>query len=64
MPPGYSIPQASKKLEEKLRAQRADELAKASDTDRKRIEKEIRAEVKQQIKKLYPREHWFGRLLW
>lgn len=51
MPIGYSIGIQRKKLEEKLRLERAAELACATDKDRKRIEKEITAEAKRRIKK-------------
>jgi hypothetical protein len=50
MPIGYSIEIERRKLEAKLRQKRAAELAHANAKDRKRIEKEIKAEAKRQIK--------------
>lgn len=64
MPPGYSIPQMCRRLEEKLRKERADELAKVSVTDRQRIEKEIRSDVEEQIKKQFPWKYFAAPVQW
>ena len=55
MPIGYSIEIERKKLEAKLRQERAAELAQATDKDRKRIEKEIKTEADRQIIQLHPK---------
>jgi len=53
VPPGYAVPkQEIQRLTEELRQARAGELAKASDKDRARIEKEISLEVRKRIAKL------------
>ena len=61
MPMGYSIEIERKKLEAKLLAERAAELACATDKHRKRIEKEIKAEAKRQVKDS-PHKHNFFNL--
>jgi hypothetical protein len=53
VPPGYAVPkQEIQRLTEELRQARAGELAKASDKDRARIEKEISLEVLKKSTKL------------
>jgi hypothetical protein len=52
MPIGYSIEIERRKLEAKLRQEKATELAQATEKDRNRIEKEIKAEAKRRTKKL------------
>ena len=47
VPPGYAVPQKEiQRLTEELRQARAGELAKASEKERARIEKEISLEVR------------------
>jgi hypothetical protein len=52
MPPGYSLEFKRKELEAQLRQARAAEIAQATDAERMRIKKEIKAEVNRQIIKL------------
>jgi len=52
VPPGYAVPkQEIERLTGELRHARAGELAKASEKDRARIEKEISREVRRKITK-------------
>jgi hypothetical protein len=52
VPPGYAVPkQELQRLTGELRKSRADELARASEKDRTRIEKEISREVQRKIAK-------------
>jgi hypothetical protein len=52
VPPGYAVPkQELQRLTGELRKSRADELARASEKDRTRIEKEISREVRRKITK-------------
>ncbi len=62
MPPGYSTEIPRKRLEEQLRQARADELAQASFLKRKRIELEIKVEVKRQFNRA--RVSRGGHVLW
>ncbi|MGA2541950.1 MAG: hypothetical protein ABSG78_10400 [Verrucomicrobiota bacterium] len=53
VPPGYAVPkQEIERLTGELRQARAGELARASEKDRARIEKEINREVQRKIAKL------------
>ena len=52
VPPGYAVPkQEIERLTGELRQARAGELARASEKDRARIEKEINREVQRKIAK-------------
>ncbi len=54
VPSGYAVPKKEiQRLIEELRQTRAGELAKASEKDRARIEKEISLEVRKRITKLH-----------
>ena len=51
VPPGYAVPQqVIQRLTEELRQARAGELARASEKDRARIEKQISQAVRRKIK--------------
>jgi hypothetical protein len=65
VPSGYAVPKAEiQRLTEELRQARAGELAKASDKDRARIEKEISREVKRKITAIHPPHHSDSGILW
>jgi hypothetical protein len=50
VPPGYAVPQKEiQRLTDELRQARAGELAKASEKDRARIEKEISREARRKL---------------
>ena len=54
VPPGYAVPkQEIERLTGELRQARAGELARASEKDRARIEKEISREVRRRTTKLH-----------
>ena len=59
VPPGYAVPQKEiLRLTEELRQARAGELAKASEKDRARIEKEISREVQRKFTKFRRLFRW------
>ena len=64
MPPGYSVAATRQRLTEKLRRERAAELAEASADEQLRIEREISDEIEKEIKKLYPNLHGHIPVMW
>jgi hypothetical protein len=64
MPRGYSVDLLRKKLEKELHQAKAAELAQATPQDRKRIEKEIEADVSRQVREYRATLSWVNDLLW